>query len=356
MEKKQILYLDVLRIAAVYFVVVIHVAASEFYTVEANTLSWQIFNLWDAMGRWAVPVCVMISGALFLGQERGSNIKQIYRKNIFRMVTAFLFWSLIYAALEKLKNRDMETVSVVAQVIKGHYHMWYVPMAIGLYILTPLLNQMLKDRRYTEYFLKVSLVLVFLVTTAKNLYTLCLPHISNPQVILLADSVFQTISRMYYSFGTGYTVYFVLGYYLHHRTFTSREEICIYVLSALGFLSTIVLSSYFSVNNGYVATLYGEFNVNVLLQAVGVFVFCKGRNLTVHEKGAGIIRYLGKCTFGCYLAHIVILEGLRDYWGITTLSFHAGYSVALLSLGVFLVSMGLSAVLNAIPVLKRYIV
>lgn len=102
MEKKienRIEYLDLLRIIAIFGVVVLHVAAQNWVKEFTNVFNWNVYNVYDSLVRWTVPVFVMISGTLFLSKEY--SIKKIHSKKIFRIITALGFWSVVYIALSQ---------------------------------------------------------------------------------------------------------------------------------------------------------------------------------------------------------------------------------------------------------------
>ena len=73
---KRKVYCDYLRLVATFAVVFIHVAASNWSNVDVNGMQWQVFNIYDSLVRWGVPIFVMISGALFL--NRDVPIQNIY--------------------------------------------------------------------------------------------------------------------------------------------------------------------------------------------------------------------------------------------------------------------------------------
>lgn len=138
MKDKRIYYLDFIRIIAIIAVIVIHVTAQNWYNIALNSTTWTIFNIYNSIVRWAVPILVMISGALFLDKQ--IDLKKIYQKNIARIIISFIFWSLIYAIIDYSKGYALK--SVFESILIGHYHMWYLYMIAGLYILVPLLKKL----------------------------------------------------------------------------------------------------------------------------------------------------------------------------------------------------------------------
>lgn len=124
-ERQRQLYLDVLRIVSIAAVVVIHTAAEYWTALDVTSYEWKVETVYDGLVRWAVPVFVMISGALFLDPSRDQPIKKLYGKNILRIVTIILFWGTIYALLAGLPS-DASAPSLYAffkAAIFGHYHM-----------------------------------------------------------------------------------------------------------------------------------------------------------------------------------------------------------------------------------------
>ena len=93
--RRRVIYFDILRIVAIFFVVFVHLAAQHWADVDVSSRAWFAFNLYCTTGKWSVPIFVMISGALFLGRD--VSISAILKKNVARIATVFLFWSDCYA-------------------------------------------------------------------------------------------------------------------------------------------------------------------------------------------------------------------------------------------------------------------
>ncbi len=91
-QKNRIIYADILRIIATFAVIVIHVSASKWYHSPIREFNWQIYNLYDSLVRWSVPIFVMLSGMLFLNPEKEITTGEIFRKYIFRILLAIIFW------------------------------------------------------------------------------------------------------------------------------------------------------------------------------------------------------------------------------------------------------------------------
>lgn len=141
--RRRVIYFDILRIVAIFFVVFVHLAAQHWADVDVSSRAWFAFNLYCTTGKWSVPIFVMISGALFLGRD--VSISSILKKNVARIATVFLFWSGCYALID-LVFRHAPLSVVLSQFITGHYHLWFLYMIVGLYLLIPLLRPIASER------------------------------------------------------------------------------------------------------------------------------------------------------------------------------------------------------------------
>ncbi len=93
-KEERVQYLDYLRVISAFAVIVIHDVSIELAEINVFSIDWALLNIFSGIARWAVPVFVMISGTLFLGRE--IPISKIYSKYVLRLVTAFVFWGVIY--------------------------------------------------------------------------------------------------------------------------------------------------------------------------------------------------------------------------------------------------------------------
>ena len=336
------IYFDYLRVFATFAVIILHVSAQNWYSTDVNGYDWQIFNFYDSIVRWGVPVFVMISGSLFL--NRDIPFKKIYTKYILRMVIAYIVWSAIYA-LSTPGN-------IKIQFLKGHYHMWFIPMIIGLYICIPIIKTIVEDDNITKYFIILAFIFAFAIPEIKTL-----ANDFGNDFIVNHIKIFNThISNMHMNIVLGFTIYFILGYYINKITLTRKQISIIYILGILGFISTILLDSAVALKTqAACGNYYGNFNVNILFEALFVFTWFKYKEYN-NKRINSLIQKLSKYSFGAYLVHALIIEKLKSIAGLTTLSFNSALSVIVISTTVFIISFSISALLNKIPVLNKYIV
>lgn len=353
---KRKVYCDYLRLVATFAVVFIHVAASNWSNVDVNGIQWQVFNIYDSLVRWGVPIFVMISGALFL--NRDVPIKNIYSKYVLRMVIAFVSWSLFYAILttDTFQHGLINSLkSHIGTLVTGHYHMWFVLMIIGLYMCIPFMKKIISDETVMKYFLKLSFIFAFLIPWVLKIVNDFVGS-NNSMIQKMVTTIDSNLMNMGMSMVLGYSFYFILGYYLDRIEIKKDVRVMIYVAGILGFIFTVVADAGMSIKTQVAnSNYYGNFEVNVLLEVIAVHTLFKYHTFQ-NEKVNQFVVVLSKFGFGAYLIHTFIIESMAAILHFDTLSMNAWISVPLISIIVFGVSMGISAVLNHIPVIKKYCV
>ncbi|MDF2686618.1 MAG: hypothetical protein K0S55_1800 [Clostridia bacterium] len=329
----------------------LHVGASQWYNTDITSFEWQVFNIYDSLVRFCVPVFVMLSGMFFLEPGKQISLKNIYFKYILRIVTAFIFWSAFYVIFDNFilhKNEiNSKTIdNMFSQFYEGQYHLWFLFMIVGLYIITPLLKKLTEnsDKKMLEYFILLSFVFAVLIPTLSNF-----PWF---------DGIRNYINKFYINLILGYSGYFIMGYYLKTYDISKLKQIIIYISGIIGVISTFALTNLISQSQGRAyEVLYGFLTPNVMLASVAVFVFFKEIISKIKFKDITIrvITFISSCSFGMYLVHVafnMIFSKIK----FTTLSFNPLISVPLISIAVFICSFLISFIISKIPFLNKYII
>lgn len=349
--RERVDYLDALRVIAIVFVLMIHTIFQSFNNMSVHSWEWQTMNIYDSISRWSVPVFVMISGALFLDGKK--PFKEILKKNVLRLVTAYLFWTLIYAILCQIYYNNFD--STLNMVLKGHYHMWFILMIIGLYLVTPLLRKIVEEKSLIRLFLILALIFAFFLPDLLK----TLEIFRTPVTIKLIGFINNTKTNMYLFMPLGYTGYFVLGYVLYKFEISKKLEWIIYLLGIAGLAYTILATAIRSnASNAAYVGYYDYQTTNVAAMSAAVFVFFKKhyRVKNSDSKFSKAVRTLSGYSFGVYLVHMVVIDYMTTKLHFTPSSFNPIISVPIICLITVVVSFAISAVLNSIKELKNYIV
>ena len=345
MNKQRILYLDFLRIAAIFGVVVIHTCTVPWRTLSPSDLDWQIINVYNSLVRFCVPVFVMISGAMFLDPGRDIRPRRLFTHNILRVVTAFLFWSIAYAGLSfglnvlnGLPITVRSIVNLTKDVVTGHYHLWFLFAIVGLYLITPFLRLIAAHRRLTEYFLLLSFTLGMLWDMLLMIPT-------------VGSTLFEIRSDMRLSFVGGYTFYFLLGDYLHRHGVSDRLRHVLYALGGLSVIATAVGTAVWSANmKAPNEALFNYLLPTTALTAAAVFLFVKQHENRIpsSDRARAVITRLSALTFGIYLCHDLFNIALAKV-GISAVSLNPVFGVPLISTAVFAAATLLAWLISKLP-------
>lgn len=341
------IHYDLLRILSAFSVVMLHSAAQFWYNLPITGMEWRIVNAYDACFRFGVPIFVMISGAIFLDPDRELDVKRLYRHNILRFVIMYLLWGAVYGLLDcrVFGFANLTWKQIVKEMAQGRYHLWFLPMLVGIYILLPVLRSWIlsADRRNVQYFLALFVVFQIVRTTAMT-------FVKNKELLhwLELGEIEMVCS---------YLGYFVLGYYIVHVAIPQKYHKYIYLSVIPSMVLNVLGSEIQTARDGIPnAALYDSFGVFTFCIVIAVFLFVT-QKLKTHrwsEKGAAVITEVSKGTLGIYLLHIGFMEQLQAR-GIHGAMVPVIVRVPLLALVSFLTCYVLAALLRRIPLVGRYI-
>ncbi len=338
---------DLLRILAAFSVVMLHSAAQYWYELPIAGMEWKIVNGYDACFRFGVPVFVMLSGAIFLDPARKLDVKRLYRRNILRLVILYLLWSGAYGLLDCYFYgfSNLTGKEILKEMASGRYHLWYLPMLVGIYVLLPVLRSWIlhAQKRNVQYFLALFVVLQVLRTTV-------ITFVKNGELLHLLE-----LGEI--QMACSYLGYFVLGYYIAHVGIPQKYHKFFYLAVIPGAAANILISNAQSIRDGIPnGVIYDSFGLFTFLIVVAVFLFVTekaGRHRWGRRSSAAIAE-VSQGTLGVYLLHIGVIE-LLEPLGIHSAMVPVAAGVPLLALLTFVLCGAAAALLRRIPLVGRYI-
>lgn len=145
-NKEYIHYFSVLKCLAMLAVICLHTFCTPvnfwYCYLNRNEIFIGVF-LSQFLLAWAVPIFLMVSGALFLDKTKSIPIKKLYKKYILRLVLILLTFGTLYALMELIYTNKTINFFTVLTALKNVYagqswdHMWFIYMILGLYICIP---------------------------------------------------------------------------------------------------------------------------------------------------------------------------------------------------------------------------
>jgi putative acyltransferase len=266
--------IDIIRIFAFVFIVFLHTLNRQF-GVDVWMGGYAIISI-------GVNLFIMISGYLLLDKTEETIV--FFKKRILNILPLFLVFNIIYIYFGKIP---------IIPVLKGKAisasHFWYIYMILGLYLLTPWLQKVLK---YAE---KETLFVVFLCF-------LC--NILNPYLryFNLAEIPFSNFPL------TGFIGYYILGYFVkkYDNKVKRASFILIIVIYALGFLLSFLSTKYvLAVTGKRVSDFFDKNSLGTFIMTLSFFVFWCKFNFSKRDR---IIKIVADSTYFAFLVHLIVLH------------------------------------------------
>ena len=266
--------IDIIRIFAFVFIVFLHTLNRQF-GVDVWMGGYAIISI-------GVNLFIMISGYLLLDKTEEAIV--FFKKRILNILPLFLVFNIIYIYFGKIP---------IIPVLKGKAisasHFWYIYMILGLYLLTPWLQKVLK---YAE---KETLFVVFL-------WFLC--NILNPYLryFNLAEIPFSNFPL------TGFIGYYILGYFVkkYDNKVKRTSFILIIVIYALGFLISFFSTKYvLAVTGKRVSDFFDKNSLGTFIMTISFFVFWCKFNFSKRDR---IIKIVADSTYFAFLVHLIVLH------------------------------------------------
>lgn len=205
---------------------------------------------------------------------------------------------------------------------KPFYHLWYLYMIVGLYLITPLIIR-LKEEIKEKTFFKISII--------------CL-------ILSIGISAYSSLLWMIQF--VIYIGYFMIGFslknYFKNKIFNISIPIIIAILS---WISIFIITEYFVKYNLFNKTLYfyGNLSPFVILSSISVFITFL--NLKIENE---VYTHLASHSFNIYLIHAGILSALGIVLNLLELKFNGVWYIPLTSLLVFVISYIGSLIMNIV--------
>ncbi|MDO8269206.1 MAG: acyltransferase [Candidatus Levybacteria bacterium] len=339
--------IDALRVLAILAVIMIHVSTKtlSMLKLQVDEATFSLFL--NQISRFAVPLFFLISGfVLELNNKEGLSYLKFFKKRATRIITPFLFWTLLYFLIAC--NFNFSTVftdKFFWTVILGtaSYHLYFIPTLILFYLAFPFLHAGINILKKPVVLLTILLVQGALlyrdyyIKAWELQYDLRIALLSFSMFILgmvashHKDTIYKYASKFRYAL-LGLLVFFLFFITFHVYDMTLKLKTSRFIYNQFGplnYLYTGVLASFLFYILEKTKFMKNPF---ILLSKLSFFVFF------IHVLIQNLI-------WNNILAQFVELYGtgiLRTYW----------FDIALFTIISFL-SFGIAFMIHKIPGANR---
>ncbi|MCX8150455.1 MAG: acyltransferase family protein [Candidatus Bathyarchaeota archaeon] len=341
---------DLIRVVAITFVIFLH-AATEPHEVSDIMASeevtrWWVSNIYSSLARPAVPMFIMLSGALLLQPSKlNEPLRVFFKKRLARIGPPFLFWSLAYFAWRAFVNNEVLTFnSVLHSILTGPYlHFWFLYLITGLYLVTPLLRIIVAyaDWKIIRYFLGL-----WVIGTA------ILPVLNMTEKFNLLGLVFIM---------TGGIGYFLVGPYL----LRIRPRRWFLFLLFLAGTTWTIIGAYIvtgTIGERFGQIFYEPTSVSVIVASIALFMFLANFPADKSQKCCAplnrLLTQISQNTLPIYLFHVMVLESLqKGFFGfrISITTMNPILEAPLLTLLTLFICLSVIYAAKKIPAVKKLI-
>lgn len=283
---------DILRVAATFAVIAIHITAGYVLVTDFGFTANQVV-------RFAVPFFIIMSGFLLYHGSRGRHlpVAAFYRKRLDRILWPYLIWTIIYCTLNQLLAHDYNLIHLLMTSLKnlllgsGYYHLYFLPVIFQLYLLYPLLEKWLDQS--TVSLLAASLIITL---TAQILLYLDMIHVLN-----LPD----TYNLIYVRAFTGWLFYFVFGMFLARQKENLENALAgqVWVTGIIWLVSLMLLI----LDSKLTGTCATSLKPGVLVYTISSFIFFYCLAAKSRLRGQSAVAWISRQSFLIYLSHPFIL-------------------------------------------------
>ncbi len=361
--------LDLIRILACFMVIMVHVRLN--YTYDASGSMHLFSSFYLTAIRPCVPLFILLSGLLLLPTK--DTLPTFLKRRFSRVFIPMVVWVIFYALMvypfslhgwspvyeftpaenAPLLTRALYNIAISPITFTGETcHFWFLYIILGLYLFIPIISPWIEkaSAKTLLFFLSIWGV------------TLCFPYLQHWGISQFLGMCDWNLQYNMFTYFSGYLGFLVLGYYLfHYNPLSAMKSFLLgLTLFIIGWGITWGLVYQFAMLKTETVMLelvIGNLTPNVVLMTAGVFLMLQ--KIMIREKLKPILAYLSNLSYGIFLVHWIIavwLTHIFDQWQKSNgWDIPASIGMPILSTTVFIISLGIVAVINKLPC-KKWII
>lgn len=300
----------------------------------------------DSASHMAVPLFLMISGALLLDEKKVIDTKTFWRKNLKTIVFLLTFWSVGYAILYQvlfafLKGEQVSLFNFLKACVLGHYHLWFLYMLIGIYLIIPFLRMFINVEN--QYLALVFMMIALLTRFVQPLLSEACLYWEKLEVVQ------ELLDSFELEFFGSYTVYCIMGWYIAHVGI--KKRLVRYGIYFSGLCCVAIIIVYIFLTKRY-DNVYEGRSILIFGYTTATFLLINNLKFNLTDKDEKKLIFASKLTFGVYLIHPILLTMIQEIFPYKS---HFVLYIIMLILFVSIGSFSICMFLSRIPYVKRII-
>lgn len=337
---------DVCRLSAIFGVILIHVATpilADYHTLPLD--KFLVANAIDSYARVSVPLFVMLSGTLLLGKREKEHMFDFFeiKQRVLRVAIPLLFWSFIYILYTQHASKSFIDIIFSFKTLldtPAMYHLWFVYMIVGMYILLPILRLIAEaishNTSFALYFFSLWIII--------NSITVYFP--------------INLISQLTLTGFLGWGGYFILGFYLSNADWTHRiSNYTSFVIFFAAGLCTFFLTWFLNLEStSFIERAFEPLSPNNIIASVGAFLWIQ--KIQVNKYLVKPLAFISKRVFPIYFIHILVISILGSSklgFTITPFTMHPAIGIFVLALITLATSFFIILILQKLPFISKLV-
>jgi len=98
-----------------------------------------------------------------LSPEKKINLQKLYTVKIWRLLVSFCIWAWFYSIVLNMNHGFWNGL------VNHSYHLWFLPVIIGLYVMLPILRKIATDRKLVFYLIGIGFFFSFCLPMLNSL-------------------------------------------------------------------------------------------------------------------------------------------------------------------------------------------
>lgn len=346
-------YLDFLRIISIYMVLFNHTNTKGFVLfIIAGDSPLRFFYLCNAIFiKIAVPIFLMISGALLLGKQE--TIRYIVEKRFFKFLCILTVASVLLYCYTcfRIDHKDLSLFyflkELYAHSLSGAY--WYIYLYLAYLLMLPFLRRLAINITENEY---LWLFLMFWVVQMLSIV----------DFLLFKGTATHNVNFNFF-ITSKYIIYPFLGYYIDRKMsdkYYTRKILAVLIsLSILSIVLCAVLTEYKCrmINEWSESTCQTFFSTLIFIPASTVFLGAKmWFDNHMHSKRLSfLIEQCGGLTFGIFLIEKILRHETEFVYRYLQPRIHSFPACLIWILSACILGAAITFIAKKLPLIREYI-